>query len=293
MSTDTKDNVNNDVKDGTNSEYACDAQDAHVMNPPKTNSKQSTSDPATAEDGLEPEVDIIFLLGGPGSGKGSLSEHIRSLPSSELAHLLDLPKNYVHFNPFTHLSIGDFLRLQAGISTSNSSYDAPCADATMITEYIRIGKLLPWPVLRKHLQTGILRAALTSGHATTRTWLLLDGFPRCLPQLHDFLAEASLWSSGMRLHLLGALHVTCREETMIKRVRDRARVGDAMEMIGKRVEGYLTDTMPVVEWFRGMEGRLVEVDSEGRAVEETWKAVKEGLKALMKMPPMMVGTGGP
>ncbi|KAL7920401.1 adenylate kinase domain-containing protein [Trichoderma austrokoningii] len=91
---------------------------------------------------------IIFVLGAPGAGKGSLSAI--------------LAKNY----GFKHLSIGDLLR---------QVVNSPNADKTIV-EYVRRGELLT---------TNLLFQILTP-HIEEKVIILLDGFPRCLDQAEAF-----------------------------------------------------------------------------------------------------------
>ncbi|TFA99676.1 Uridylate kinase [Trichoderma ghanense] len=94
---------------------------------------------------------IIFVLGAPGAGKGSLCKK--------------LAKRYA----FTHLSIGDVLRNVVAI---------PGADETVVG-YVQRGELLPtellFDVLRPHI----------NGCGT----IILDGFPRRLDQAEAFEKE--------------------------------------------------------------------------------------------------------
>ena len=94
---------------------------------------------------------VVFVLGGPGSGKGTQCEK--------------LVKDY----GFTHLSAGDLLRDEV---RSRSEVGQMCANL------MKEGKLVPMEVT-----IGLLRAAMEK--ATVKNFLI-DGFPRALDQAMSF-----------------------------------------------------------------------------------------------------------
>jgi UMP-CMP kinase len=96
-----------------------------------------------------PKPNVVFVLGGPGAGKGTMCE----LAQSQL--------------DWTHLSTGDLLRAeqQAGGET-----------AAAIEEFIATGKLVPNEIVVTLLKDAMERITRTSG----KNNFLLDGFPRSL-----------------------------------------------------------------------------------------------------------------
>uniref|UniRef100_A0A5B6ZVS4 adenylate kinase n=1 Tax=Davidia involucrata TaxID=16924 RepID=A0A5B6ZVS4_DAVIN len=91
----------------------------------------------------EKKVTIVFVLGGPGSGKGT-----------QCANIVQ------HFG-YTHLSAGDLLRAEIKSGSENG---------TMIQNMINEGKIVPSEVTVKLLQ----RAMQESSNEK----FLIDGFPR-------------------------------------------------------------------------------------------------------------------
>ncbi|KAJ6827020.1 putative UMP-CMP kinase 3 isoform X1 [Iris pallida] len=91
----------------------------------------------------EKKVTVVFVLGGPGSGKGT-----------QCANIVE------HFG-FTHLSAGDLLRAEIKSGSENGA---------MIQNMIKEGKIVPSEVTIKLLQ----RAMLESDNDK----FLIDGFPR-------------------------------------------------------------------------------------------------------------------
>ncbi|KAI1208192.1 P-loop containing nucleoside triphosphate hydrolase protein [Annulohypoxylon truncatum] len=102
---------------------------------------------------------IVFVLGPPGSGKGTLCKlAIESLKKSS--------------DRYCHLSVGDRLRELCNI-------ELPCEcekfDLDMILDHLRESKLLPADVLIPVLEDEIY--SILTGNDGTITWLI-DGFPR-------------------------------------------------------------------------------------------------------------------
>jgi UMP-CMP kinase len=98
---------------------------------------------------------VIFVLGGPGAGKGT-----------QCARLVDQYS-------FVHLSAGDLLRAEQ--TRDGSTY------GSMIKDYIREGKIVPMQVTIKLLENAI-GAAVAQG----KTRFLVDGFPRQMDQAVKF-----------------------------------------------------------------------------------------------------------
>jgi len=98
------------------------------------------------DNGVMPEekkLHVIFVLGGPGSGKGTQCERI------------------VENFGFTHLSAGDLLRAEIKSGSENG---------TMIENMIKEGKIVPSEVTVKLLQKAM--------QESENDKFLIDGFPR-------------------------------------------------------------------------------------------------------------------
>ena len=106
---------------------------------------------------------IIFVLGGPGSGKGTQCERI------------------VADFGFDHFSAGDLLRAEV---TSGSEVGIMCANL------MKEGKLVPASVTM-----GLLRKSI---EASTASAILVDGFPRALDQSTVF--EKTICESKVCAH---------------------------------------------------------------------------------------------
>jgi len=167
---------------------------------------------------------VVFVLGGPGSGKGT-----------NCARIVD------KFG-YTHLSAGDLLR-----DERNSG--SPLAD--MINTYIKEGKIVPAQVT-----VDLLRKAMAkSGNDK----FLVDGFPRdlenkkCWDDTMGDVAEVTF-----------LLYLACPQSIMLARLLERGktsgRVDDNEDSIKKRFATYEAATRPIIEEFTRL-GKTKEVDS--------------------------------
>lgn len=169
------------------------------------------------------KVTVVFVLGGPGAGKGT-----------QCARLV---QDY----GFVHLSAGDLLRAEQ--QRPGSQYGA------MIADYIKEGKIVPMEVTVALLSNAIAEALekqgeTEAGHSIPEQhkdkWsngkgrFLVDGFPRKMDQAIKF--DESVCPSQFVLFL------QCSEEVMLERLLERGktsgRADDNIESIKKRFRKY-------------------------------------------------------
>ncbi|KAL4889264.1 UMP-CMP kinase [Aspergillus ambiguus] len=198
------------------------------------------------------QVTVVFLLGGPGSGKGTQST------------------NLVRDYGFAHLSAGDLLRAEQ--VRDGSQY------GDLIKTYIREGKIVPMEItvaLLSNAMAAILaeREQQPGGGATGKARFLIDGFPRKLDQAVFF--EDTVCPSEMTLFL------DCPEEVMeqrlLKRGETSGRDDDNAESIRKRFRTFVETSMPVVEAFEA-QNKVVSVSATG-SVDEVYARIREGFHA--------------
>jgi UMP-CMP kinase len=182
---------------------------------------------------------VIFVLGGPGAGKGT--------------QCANLVRDY----GFAHLSAGDLLRAEQ---------DRPSSEfGDMIKENIKNGQIVPMEVTIQLLENAMLESIST----TSNRKFLIDGFPRKMDQALKF--EEVVVKSKFTLFF------DCDEETMHERLLGRGktsgRADDNEESIKKRFRTFVETSMPVVEHFE-KEGRVVKVDAT-KGPEEVYTHVRE------------------
>jgi len=199
------------------------------------------------------KITVIFVLGGPGAGKGTQCEKL------------------VQEFGFRHLSAGDLLRAEQ--SREGSQYGA------MIRQYIKDGQIVPMEVTVKLLENA-MRATLEEGRpgegwTDGKGRFLIDGFPRKMDQALKFDEDVCLSSL--------VLFYTTTEEVMLKRLLKRAetsgREDDNEESIKKRFRVYKETTMPVIEHYQKLQ-KVAEIDSSP-SVDEVYEKGAKVVRELL------------
>ena len=175
-----------------------------------------------------PQPNVIFVLGGPGTGKGTMCE----LAETQLG--------------WTHLSTGELLR------AAQQNGDARAA---VIDDCLEAGQLVPNEIVVTLLQQAMERMIRTTG----KTNFLLDGFPRSLNNL-----EAWYDIYGREADLPKMLYLECPYEVLEQRILGRAkftgRSDDNIENLRLRFETFKAETLPTVDLFRNKD-LCVEIDT--------------------------------
>ncbi len=178
---------------------------------------------------------VVFVLGGPGSGKGTNCARI------------------VENFGYTHLSAGDLLRKER---QSGSEL------ADMINTYIQEGKIVPAEVTVR-----LLRDAMESSNSDK---FLVDGFPR---DMENLACWNTIMSDIADVQFL--LFLDCPNEIMVDRLLERGKTSgrndDNNESIKKRLVTYDQSTRPIIEHFRGL-GKVREVNSN-RPIDDVYGEV--------------------
>lgn len=190
-----------------------------------------------------PKPNIVFVLGGPASGKGTMC----TLAETQLG--------------WTHLSTGELLRAERA---------AEGGTAATIEMYINAGKLVPNEITVTLLKKAMDTAMRHSG----KTNFLLDGFPRSLDNMEGWYGIF-----GREIDLPKMLYFECPYDVLEKRMLGRAkysgRSDDNAESMKLRYDTFKAETLPTLEMFRGA-GKVVEVDAS-KDREAVYALVKESL----------------
>ena len=158
----------------------------------------------------------IVIFGAPGSGKGTQSDL--------------LIEKYDLF----HISTGDLLR----------DHIARGTDLGKIAEsFISKGQLIP-----DDLMVDIL-ADFVDSNAQSGKGLILDGFPRTIPQAEAL--KKLLSDRGKKINHVIGLEVPDDElmTRLVKRGKDSGRSDDNPETIAKRLDVYHSQTYPLREYY--------------------------------------------
>eukprot|EP00735_Rhodelphis_limneticus_P001709 TRINITY_DN12373_c0_g1::TRINITY_DN12373_c0_g1_i1::g.4971::m.4971 TRINITY_DN12373_c0_g1::TRINITY_DN12373_c0_g1_i1::g.4971 ORF type:complete len:198 (-),score=57.31,sp/P15700/KCY_YEAST/53.23/6e-64,ADK/PF00406.17/3.4e-47,AAA_17/PF13207.1/1.9e-09,AAA_18/PF13238.1/6.8e-09,AAA_33/PF13671.1/3.3e-05,Thymidylate_kin/PF02223.12/0.22,Thymidylate_kin/PF02223.12/0.97,AAA_19/PF13245.1/0.086,AAA_28/PF13521.1/0.092,SRP54/PF00448.17/0.11,Zeta_toxin/PF06414.7/0.27,Cytidylate_kin2/PF13189.1/1.5,Cytidylate_kin2/PF1 len=151
---------------------------------------------------------VVFVLGGPGAGKGT-----------QCAKLVE---KY----GFRHLSAGDLLRDAAKSGT---------AQGEMLSALMKEGKIVPG-----HITIGLLRDEMEK---QPEKIYLIDGFPREMQQALDFESQIC----PCRFTLFFDCPEEVMEKRLLERGLTSGRADDNIETIKKRFRTFLETSIPVVE----------------------------------------------
>lgn len=102
--------------------------------------------------------------------------------------------------------------------------------------------------------------------------VVLDGFPRHLPQAEWLLREAGKLHNGLKL----VIHLTIPEEEAQRRLRTRGRTDDTADTINDRWHDYRTQVLPVVDHFAKI-GVPVKAIDGNRPIEQVFQEIDEAL----------------
>lgn len=175
-----------------------------------------------------PQPNVVFVLGGPGAGKGTMCE----LAESQLG--------------WTHLSMGELLR---------AARQAEGPTAAAIEKFIAAGKLVPNEITVTLLSNAMEEVTRKTG----KTNFLLDGFPRSLDNLSGWYEIF-----GKESELPKMLYFECPYAVLEQRILGRAkytgRVDDNAQSLKLRFDTFKAETLPTIEYFKS-KGKCVEIDT--------------------------------
>jgi UMP-CMP kinase len=193
------------------------------------------------------DVTVLFVLGGPGAGKGT--------------QCANLVRDY----HFTHLSAGDLLRAEQNREGSEFG--------ELIKSYIKDGKIVPMEVTVQLLENAM--EDVVSKDKERKGKFLIDGFPRKMDQALKF--EETVCPSKF------VLFFDCPEEEMQRRLLERGKTSgrsdDNAESIKKRFKTFVETSMPVVDYFESQD-RVVKVVAT-KTPEQVYKETVEKLEVRL------------
>jgi UMP-CMP kinase len=160
------------------------------------------------------KFEVVFVLGGPGCGKGTQCARIQE-----------------HFG-YRHLSAGDLLRAEVSREGALSN---------TLKAYIKEGQIVP-----SEVTCALILETMKREYAKTRqTKFLVDGFPRNEENMRGWFATV-----GDSTYVTHVLCFECPEEVMqerlLKRGETSGRDDDNIQTILKRFDTFKTQTMLVV-----------------------------------------------
>ena len=197
------------------------------------------SSSTNVEGPVEGKPSVVFVLGGPGSGKGTQCETI------------------VRDFGYEHLSTGDLLREEAKKEGELSK---------KLNEVMSQGKLVSSELLVELLK----KAMKDKGWEKKK--FLLDGFPRNQENINEWNKQV-----GKEAHIQFVLFFDVDKEIMkkrlIKRGEDSGRADDNEETIMKRFETFEKESVPVIKFYQKQK-KVQQIDA-GKSIEEVNEQVKK------------------
>lgn len=188
---------------------------------------------------------VLFVLGGPGCGKGTQCEYLSKVYG------------------FQHFSAGDLLREEVKKEGELSK---------SINQHIANGTIVPGEITAQLLVNAII------SNNKDNLVFIIDGFPRNLSNL-----EAWNYAAKDQVETLGVLYLKCSEEIMLQRMLKRAensgRIDDNEEVFKKRIHVFNNETSQTLKHFESI-GQLYEVSAEEslEKCEENVSKIITGLK---------------
>ena len=202
-----------------------------------------------AERAHHEEPTVVFVLGGPGAGKGTQSEAL------------------VRDFDFEHLSAGELLRqhMHSGTEEGND-----------VANTLRKGQIVPSHITINLLLSAMERCRQQPNGCSNR--FLIDGFPRNQE-------NRDAWERTAGYDCSFVLFFDCKQETLEHRLssRDQGRSDDNLETIRSRFNVFLENTMPIVRHYEA-KGKVAHVRAEGTPHEvyrRTWPFFEPFLKATV------------
>jgi len=187
---------------------------------------------------------VIFVLGGPGAGKGT-----------QCARIVD---QFGH----VHLSAGDLLREERAKPGSEFG--------ELIESHITNGTIVP-----VEITCSLLERAMTKSDKNN---FLIDGFPRNEDNLQGWNKDM-----GDKVNLQCVLFFQCSQEICTSRCLSRGAAGsgrtdDNEESLKKRFVTYEQATMPIIKLFE--EKNLVKTLDASKSPDEVYSVVESILKTF-------------
>lgn len=189
---------------------------------------------------------VVFVLGGPGVGKGT--------QCSMLAQKYG----------FHHLSAGDLLRQERHSPGSEHGH--------LIDEVIRAGKIVPVEITLQ-----LLRRAMASCQSSTDIFLI-DGFPRNQDNVQG-------WEALMeeQVDLRGVLIFECTEACatarLVERSKTSGRSDDNLESMQHRFVTHAQETMPIIAYYENL--NLVTRVSAMASPDQVFHSTERGIQKLL------------
>ncbi|KAI4881840.1 hypothetical protein NFI96_013462 [Prochilodus magdalenae] len=187
------------------------------------------------------DAKIIFVVGGPGSGKGTQCEKV------------------VTKYGYTHLSSGDLLRAEVASGSERGK---------QLQAIMQKGELVPLDTVLDMIKDAMIaKADVSKGY-------LIDGYPREVKQGEEF--EKKIGAPCLLLYIDARPETMVSR--LMKRGETSGRADDNEETIKKRLDLYYKATEPVIAFYESR-GIVRKINSE-LAVDDVFAEVSKAIDGL-------------
>ena len=199
---------------------------------------------------------VVFVLGGPGAGKGTQCQ------------LLSERRGWCH------LSAGDLLRAERSKAGSSSRF------ADVINSAISAGRIVPSEITVELIKNAMMEESSRrrirggkgeDGGGGGRTKFLVDGFPRSGGNVDAWDAVV-----GDAATVEAVLFFECPEGVLTSRLLERSKTSgrndDTIDVIRKRFDTYREESVPIVEMYERV-GKVRRIIAD-RSIEEVYREVE-------------------
>lgn len=178
---------------------------------------------------------VVFVLGGPGAGKGTQCQKIVK-----------------EFN-FVHLSAGDLLREER--NKPGSEY------GELIERHIKEGSIVP-----VEITCSLLERAMQE---SKNNKFLIDGFPRNQNNLDGWNKRVASKVHFMFVLFFDCSSGVCEQRCLARGAAGSGRSDDNLESLRKRFKTYENDTMPIIKYYEQLNKvHRIKADQNPEAVFE-------------------------
>jgi adenylate kinase len=189
---------------------------------------------------------IVVIFGPPGSGKGTQSKFV-----SDTFGL-------------AHVATGDMLRAEVQSGSALGREVAPIMER---------GELVPDELVARVIEERLRQPDARRG-------VLLDGFPRTVPQAQAL--DAMLRRGSRKVNVVLSLEVPESElvERILKRAAAEGRADDTPETVRRRMAVYAEETAPVMDHYAGSGARVLRIDGVG-SIEDVQRRIHEAMASAL------------
>ncbi|KAL3200406.1 hypothetical protein MRX96_013352 [Rhipicephalus microplus] len=188
---------------------------------------------------LDVKVPVVFVFGGPGSGKGTQCDKI------------------VAKYGFTHISSGDLLRAEVASGSDRGK---------QINDIMKQGQLAPLDMILQLIKETIKKGLLTA------KGFLIDGYPRNVEQGERFESDVCKCTNLIYFEVSD----DTMKARLLKRGQTSGRVDDNEDTIVKRIKTFHDESEPVLQKYKSIVHKISSEDDPDKVFASV-TAVMDGI----------------